>query len=77
MYAGGMAGTQISIDDIETIRDQTVGLLKTETADPSGASDFYSRYLLDLTRIVDWCEKQRAGNMPMENRIQGFSAGGR
>jgi hypothetical protein len=72
-----MAGTPISVDDIETIRDQAVDILVSETAAPTGNSGYYVDYLLGLTKLITWCEQQRLANMPYDVRSQGFTAGGR
>jgi len=70
-----MAGTAIDLDDIETIRDQAIDALVSETSAPTGNSGFYADYLLGLTKLVDWCERHRDANMPYQVSSQAYTRG--
>jgi hypothetical protein len=65
------------LEQIRTIRSQTLAIMADLTADPKptyyidGQSVSWNAYLARLQATVDWCEKKLAGEEPFEIRSQG------
>lgn len=67
------------LEQLQTIRAQTLALIAQLTADPKptyyldGQTVSWSDYLSRLQATVDWCERKLAGQEPFEIHSQGIT----
>ena len=67
------------LEQIRTIKSQTLAIMADLTADPKptyyvdGQSVSWNEYLGRLQATVDWCEKKLAGEEPFEIRSRGIT----
>lgn len=65
------------VEQIETIRSQTLALLAELTAHPKpsyrldGQTISWNAYLARLRETIDWCDRKLAGQTPFEIPSQG------
>jgi hypothetical protein len=67
------------LEQIRTIKSQTLAILAELTANPKptyyvdGQTVSWNDYLARLQATVDWCERKLAGEEPFEIRSQGIT----
>jgi hypothetical protein len=67
------------LEQLQTIRSQTLALIGELTANPKptytldGQTVSWSQYLAALQATVDWCERKLAGQEPFEVHSQGVT----